>query len=56
MRARSIENGTWRLIVFMEYDLALLVSMAVLDMAGIHIRSRMRARSIETGTRRPLCS
>lgn len=31
-------------IVFMEYDLALLVSMAVLDGYGIHSRSRMNAR------------
>lgn len=44
MRTGTIEMGTRRLIVFMEYDLALLVSMAVLDGYGIHIRSRMRAR------------
>lgn len=44
MHTGTIEMGTRRLIVFMEYDLALLVSMAVLDGYGIHIRSRMNTR------------
>lgn len=44
MRARSIENGTRRLIVFMKHHLGLLVSMAILYGYGIHSRSRMNAR------------
>lgn len=35
-----METGTRRLIVFMEYDLGMLVSIAVLDGYGIHIRSK----------------
>lgn len=40
MRARAIEIGTWRLIVFIQFHLALLVSMAVLYGYGIHIRGK----------------
>lgn len=36
------------------FRLGLLISMVVLDGYGIHIRSRMRAGSIENGTRRPI--
>lgn len=45
-------------IVFMEFHVGLLqvVSMAILYGYAIQIRSRVRARSTEMGTRRPLCS
>lgn len=45
--------GTWRLIVFMEFHLALLVSMVVLDGYSIHIRSK-NARALNRDTRRPV--
>lgn len=38
----------------MEFHLALLVSIAVLDGYSIHIRIRMRVGSTENGTRRPI--